>query len=108
MALAKTWALGFAVAHITPFGRGALAGALAGAMARALTRFGVSSSHPSESMVTLLGDGFANGFCYARAGWLDGALAALAARAKDDADNGTATLAPSAAFDYHWRRHLES
>ena len=102
MALAKAWALGFAVAHKTPFRR-ALAGALAGAMARALTRFGVSSSHPSESMVrencTLLGDGFANGFCYAPPGWLDGALAAWAARAKNDADNGTATLAPSAAFE---------
>ena len=51
MALAKAWALGFAVADITPFRRGALAGALAGAMARALTKFGVSLSHPSESMV---------------------------------------------------------
>ena len=94
MALAKAWALGFAVADITPFRRGALAGALAGAMARALTRFGVSSSHPSESMVretcTLLGDGFANGY---------GALAAWAARAKNDADNGIATLSPSAAFE---------
>ena len=98
MALAKAWALGFAVAHKTPFRR-ALAGALAGAMARALTRFGVSSSHPSKENCTLLGDGGANGFCYAPPGWLDGALAALAARAKDDADNGTATLAPSAAFD---------
>ena len=65
MALAKAWALGFAVAHITPFGRGALAGALAGAMARALTRFGVSSSRPLKENCTLLGDGFANGFCYA-------------------------------------------
>ena len=98
MALAKTWALGFAVAHKTPLRSGALAGA------RALTRFGVSSSHPSESMVkencTLLGDGFANGFCSAPPGWLDGALAAWAAGAKNDADNGIATLAPSAAaFD---------
>ena len=95
MALAKTWALGlgFAVAHKTPLRSGALAGALAGAMARALTKFGVSSSHPSESMVrencTLLGDG-----------WLDGALAAWAAGAQNDADHGIATLAPSAAaFD---------
>jgi hypothetical protein len=90
MALAKAWALGFAVADITPFRRGALVGALAGAMARALTKFGVSSSHPSESMVrencTLLGDG-----------WLDGALAAWAAGAQNDADHGIATLAPSAA-----------
>ena len=104
MAMANTRTLGFAVAYITPFRRGALAGALAGAMARALTRFGVSSSHPSESMVkencTLLGDGFANGFCYAPPGCLDVALAAWAARAKNDADNGTATLAPpSAAFE---------
>ena len=104
MALAKAWALGFAVADITPFRRGALAGALAGAMARALTKFGVSSSHPSESMVrencTLLGDGFANGFCCAPPGWLDGAIAAWAAGAKNGADNGIATLAPSAAaFD---------
>ena len=103
MALAKAWALGFAVAHITPFRRGTMAGALAGAMARALTKFGVSSSHPSESMVkencTLLGDGFANGFCCAPPGLLDGALAAWAARAKNDADNGTATFAPSATFE---------
>ena len=100
MALAKTWALGFAVAHKTPLRRGALAGALAGAMARALTRFGVSSSHPSNENCTLLGDGGANGFCYAPPGWLDVALAAWAARAKNDADNGTATLAPpSAAFE---------
>ena len=105
MALAKTWALGlgFAVAHKTPLRSGALAGALAGAMARALTKFGVSSSHPSESMVrencTLLGDGFANGFCCAPPGWLDGALAAWATRAKNDADNGIATLAPSAAVE---------
>ena len=101
MTLAKAWALGFAVADLTPFRRGLLAGALAGAMARALTKFGVSSSHPSESMVrencTLLGDGFANGFCCAPPGWLDGALAAWAAGAKNDADNGIATLAPSAA-----------
>ena len=100
MALAKAWALGFAVADITPFRRGALAGALAGAMARALTRFGVSSSHPSGENCTLLGDGGANGFCYAPPGCLDVALAAWAARAKNDADNGTATLAPpSAAFE---------
>ena len=101
MALAKALALGFAVADVTPFGRGALAGALAGAMARALTKFGVSLSHPSESMVREnLGDGFANGFCCAPPGWLDGALAAWAAGAKNDADNGIATLAPSAAaFD---------
>ena len=101
MALAKAWALGFAVAHITPFRRGALAGALAGAMARALTKVGLSSSHPSESIVTenctLLGDGFANGFCCAPPGWLDGALAARAAGAQNDADHGIATLAPSAA-----------
>ena len=94
MALAKAWALGFAVADITPFRRGRLAGALAGAMARALTKFGVSSSHPSESMVrencTLLGDGFANRY---------GALAARAALANSDADNGIATLATSAAFE---------
>ena len=90
MALAKAWALGFAVADITPFRRGALAGALAGAMARALTRFGVSSSHPSKENCTLLGDGGANGFCYAPS-------SALAAGAKNDADNGIATLAPSAA-----------
>ena len=95
MALAKTWALGFAVAHITPLRSGALAGA------RALTRFGVSSSHPSKENCTLLGDGGANGFCYAPPGCLDVALAAWAARAKNDADNGTATLAlaPSAAFE---------
>ena len=94
MALAKTWALGFAVAHKTPLRSGALAGA------RALTRFGVSSSHPSKENCTLLGDGGANGFCYAPPGCLDVALAAWAARAKNDADNGTATLAPpSAAFE---------
>ena len=90
MALAKTWALGFAVAHKTPLRSGALAGA------RALTRFGVSSSHPSKENCTLLGDGGANGFCYAPSS----ALAAWAAGAKNDADNGIATLAPSAAaFD---------
>ena len=76
MALAKARARGFAIAHKTPFRR-PLAGAPAGAMARALTRFGVSSSHPSESM--------------------DGALAAWAAGAQNDADHGIATLAPSAA-----------
>ena len=100
MALAKTWALGFVVAHITPLRSGALAGA------RALTRFGVSSSHPSKENCTLLGDGGANGFCYAPSS----ALAAWAAGAKNDADNGIATLAPSAAAIYqnHWRGHLDS
>ena len=100
MALAKTWALGFAVAHETPLRSGALAGA------RALTRFGVSSSHPSKENCTLLGDGGANGFCYAPSS----ALAAWAAGAKNDADNGIARLAPSAAaFDEnHWRGHLDS
>ena len=46
--------------------------------------------------------------CYAPPRVLDRALTALPARAQDYAHDGTATLAASAALDYHWRRHLES